>query len=328
MATTRGRSFLVALFLASFAGVAFAKDDLASLRAQFALPESRIDYADAKLTVDRLIDPTTNEAEVRRQLAHWERAVRDNIPAGATPRQTFDALIKTLYQPGPWNEGKTFTYDLDDPLGKIPRNKHLATYLATREGNCVSMPMLVVILGQRLGLPVALAIAPRHVLVKFADDEQQAWINFEATAGGFKYDSSYERETGISPLAIDNEIYLRPLSPREGLGVIASALMEHHGAREDGDALMEVADLALAANPKDPIAMIWKANAYYLQLQARYVRKYPDANDIPRALHDDFRHLSRENLAWFDKAERLGWTQPTPQQEAAYLQAIEREKRR
>ncbi|UHQ19581.1 hypothetical protein LVB87_15550 [Lysobacter sp. KIS68-7] len=325
---TRGQSLIVALFLSAFATVAFAKDTLAPLRAQFALPEARIDYADAKLTVDRLIDPTTDVPAVRRQLAHWERAVRTNIPAGATPRQSFDALIKTLYEAGPWNDGKPFAYDLDDPLGKNPRNKQLATYLATRRGNCISMPLLVVILGQRLGLPAALATAPQHVLVKFGDDAQQAWINFEATAGGFKSDSSYERETGITQLAIDNALYLRPLSPKESLGVIATSLMEHHSARKDGDTLMEVADLALSVNPRDVTAMIWKANAFFLQLQSRYVQKYPEAKDIPPALQDDFRLRSRENLAWFEKAERLGWTQPTPEQEAAYLQSIEREKRR
>lgn len=201
--------------------------DLAPLRAQFQLPDDRVDYAAAKLAVDRLIDPSTDVAAVRRQLDEWERAVRGNVPANPTARQVLDALLKTLYEPGPWNQGKPFSYDLSDPLGKNPTNKQLATYLSTRKGNCVSMPLLFVILGQRLGLPVALATAPNHVLVKFADDMQQMWLNVEATAGGFKYDSSYQRETGISEVALDNGLYLRPLLPHEGVGVIAGTLMEH-----------------------------------------------------------------------------------------------------
>ena len=74
--------------------------------------------------------------------------------------------------------------------------------------------------------------------------------------------------------------------------------------------------------------MLWKANAYYLQIQSRYVRKYPDANDIPLALRDEYFRLSRENFAWFEKAEQLGWTQQTPDQEAEYLRSIERERLR
>jgi regulator of sirC expression with transglutaminase-like and TPR domain len=311
-------------FLASAACAA----DLAPLRAQFEIPDDRVDYAAAKLVVDRLIDPATDTAAVGRELDRWERAVRSNVPADPTARQVLDALLKTLYEPGPWNHGKPFTYDLSDPLGKNRKNKQLATYLATRKGNCISMPILFAILGQRLGLPVALATAPNHVMVKFADDIQQAWLNVEATAGGFKYDSSYQRETGITEKALDNGLYLRPLTPREGVGVIASTLMEHYGARKDADALMAVADLALAANPKDSVAMIWKANAYYLQLQQRYVSKYPDLADVPVAQHADYRRLSRENLAWFAKAEDLGWTEKTPEQEANYLQSIQRERAR
>jgi regulator of sirC expression with transglutaminase-like and TPR domain len=302
--------------------------DLAPLRAQFETPDDRVDYAAAKLVVDRLIDPATDTASVGREIDRWERAVRSNVPANPTARQVLDTLLKTLYEPGPWNQGKPFAYDLTDPLGRNRKNKLLATYLATRKGNCVSMPILFVILGQRLGLPIALATAPNHVMVKFADDAQQAWLNVEATAGGFKYDSSYVRETGITEKALDNGLYLRPLTPREGVGVIASTLMEHYGARKDADALMAVADLALSANPTDSVAMIWKANAYYLQLQQRYVSKYPNPADLPVAHHEDYRRLSRENLAWFVKAEGLGWTEKTPEQEADYLQSIQREKAR
>ncbi|PZP87578.1 MAG: hypothetical protein DI592_03305 [Stenotrophomonas maltophilia] len=197
---------------------------------------------------------------------------------------------------------------MSDPLGKNPKNKQLATYLATRKGNCVSMPILFVILGQRLGLTVALATAPNHLLVKFAD--------------------GYQRETGITEASLDNGLYLRPLLPHEGIGAIASTLMEHYGAKKDADALMAVADLALAANPKDPVAMIWKANAYYIQTQQRIRSRYSNAEDLPPELHGEFHRLTRENLAWLAKAESLGWTQKTPEQEASYLQSIQRERAR
>lgn len=314
------------VFVMPLTPLAWAGADLSALRAQFEQPESRVDLADAKLVVDQLIDPATDAAAVRHELDAWTKAIQANVPAGANARGRLDTLLKTLYQPGPWNQGKPFTYDLTDPLGNNPTNKRLDTYLATRKGNCVSMPILVAILGQRLELPLTLATAPNHVLVKFADDTQQAWVNVEATAGGFKYDSSYERETDITPTAIQNELYLRPLTLHESMGVIVSTLMEHYGAQQDGDALLEVADLALAANPKDPVALVWKANAYYLQLQARYVRRYPNAADIPPAQVADYQRLSRENLVWFTKAEKLGWAQKTPEQEENYLQSIRRER--
>lgn len=324
--TSQWMTWVLVACLGAAAPSAWSRPDLTPLRAQFQLPGNEIDYAVAKLTVDQLIDPTTDAAVIHRELDYWERIVRSQVPAGAEARQVLDALLKTIYQPGPWNQGRPFTYDLSDPLGRNPRNKLLATYLDTRKGNCVSMPMLVLILGQRLDLPVALATAPNHVLVKFADDSQQTWVNIEATAGGFKFDSSYERETGISVKAIANELYLRPLAPNEGVGVMASTLMEHYAAKKNGDALLAVAELALAANAKDPVALVWKANAYYILLQERYVKRYPTAREIPPALHDDFRRLSSANLAWIARAEQLGWTETTREQEAIYLQSIQREK--
>jgi regulator of sirC expression with transglutaminase-like and TPR domain len=301
---------------------------LAHLYAHFEQAEERVDLTEAKLAVDRLIDPSIDANAVRRELERLLQTIKKRTPAGTNRRKQMRLLLSTLYEAGPWNGGRPFVYDLQDPFARNVRNKLLSTYLSTRKGNCVSMPILVVILGQRLGLPLTLTTAPAHVMAKFADDVQQAWVNVEATAGGFKYDSSYERELQITPAAIANGIYLRPLTARENVGVIASTLMEHYAQKKDADSLLLVAELALKANPKDTVAMVWKASAYYLQLQERYVRRYPNASDIPANLHADYRRLSRENLVWFAKAEELGWTQPTPAQEAEYQRWIQREKAR
>lgn len=322
----RWLSWFAGFLLAAALPAAWASGPLVTLKAQFTSPDDRVDFATAKIAVDRLIDPSTDEAAIRKELDSWERAIRAIVPQGANGRQTLDALLKTLYQPGPWNDGKPFSYDLDDPLGQRPANKGLATYLKTRKGNCVSMPILVAILGQRLGLTITLSTAPEHVMAMFADDTQQAWVYVEATGGGYKRPDSYIRDTGISQTALDNEIYLRPLHPHEAVGVIASSLMEHYARQENGDALMEIADLALAANPKDTVAMIWKANAYYFQIESHYRQKYPKASDIPPELAADFRRRSQENFAWYAKAEALGWNRKTPEQDAGYLQSIEREK--
>ncbi|ATS89999.2 transglutaminase family protein [Xanthomonas citri] len=301
--------------------------DFRALNAILKTPDEKVDFAKAKLTIDRLIDPTLDASAVLRELDQLTNAVKARTPAGLTDRARMDTLLSTLYTSGPWNGNRPFSYDLDDPFGKNRRNKLLSTYLHTRKGNCVSMPILVAIIGQRVGLTTLLATAPEHVMVKFADGTGN-WLNVEATAGGYKWDSSYERDTGIGALAIQNEIYLRPLSPRESVGVMASTLMEELAAKKRADDLMAVADMVLAVNSKDTVAMIQKANAYYLQLQERYNSKYPRPTDIPPALQADYQMRSRENLAWFAKAEAVGWTPPTAQNKASYLNSVEQEKQR
>ncbi len=288
-------------------------------------PETQIDFVQAKLTVDLLIDPKSKSSNTLRQIDAWTERVKTRLPVNASRRTKLDILISTLYTSGPWNSFQPFQYDLDDPLGKNHSTKLLATYLSTRKGNCISMPIFFIILGQKLGLPVTLATAPEHAMVKYLDDDGQ-WLNVEATGGGFKYDSSYEREFKISAKAIKNDIYLRPLSRRESVTVMMSTLMEHYGRTKQHEQRIAVADLALKVNNKDVVAMQHKGAANYLLLQEHFVRPYPDANNIPHAKRAEYRQFSSENLLWYAKAEALGWVPTTPEQEAKYLDTIRKEK--
>ncbi|GAB2505615.1 transglutaminase family protein [Arenimonas alkanexedens] len=288
--------------------------------------DGEVDLLEAKLAIDHLISPEAAPAAVRLQIDALVASVKARIPAGASNLGKINVLLSTLYEPGPWNGGRPFQYDLDDPLGRDLQNKLLSVYLTTREGNCVSMPILFAILGQRLGLPVTLATAPSHLLVKFRGDDG-AWLNVEATAGGFKYDSSYERETGISSRAIETGIYLRPLSGRESVTVMMSSLMEHYGKTGLQSQRIAAADLALKVDPRDVVAMQHKGAAYYLIFQERFVRRYPDPNQIPASQRAEFVAINQENLRWYAEAERLGWTPPSPEQEARYLESIRREKK-
>ena len=287
--------------------------------------EAQIDFAQAKIAIDLLIDPSHNSAGTLLQINAWAERVKARLAKNTRNRDKLNILISTLYKPGPWNDYRPFQYDLEDPLGKSQRTKLLATYLTTRKGNCVSMPIFFVILGQKLKLPVTLATAPQHAIVKYLDDSGQ-WLNVEATSGGFKYDSSYERELNISAKAIENGIYLRPLNRKESIAMMMSTLMEHYGRTNQQERRIAVADLALKINSNDVVAMAHKGAANYLLLQDRFMRPYPDVNKIPPRSRVEFKKLSQENLLWYAKAEALGWMPPTPAQDSKYLDTIRREK--
>lgn len=312
------------LLSCAFDALAAPGPAFADLQRQLSQPDAAVDFAAAKLTTDRLIDPTIDVDTAMRELDKLARAITSRTPAGLSPRERMDILLSTLYTAGPWNDQHPFAYDLDDPLGRDLNNKLLSTYLRTRKGNCVSMPILVAIVGQKVGLMVTLSTAPLHTLVKFADGN--AWLNVEATAGGYKWDSTYERDLDISALAIENQIYLRPLTPREAAGAIAATLMEDLAAKKRADDLMTVADMLLAVNPKDVVAIIQKANAYSLQVDQQYRNRYPRPVDIPPELQADYAMRAHANLEWFAKAEALGWTPATAQNQARYLQSVDQEK--
>jgi len=306
-------------------GVPAPDRDLQEVRELLAVPESDVDLTKSKLAIDRLIDPTTDIAGTQRQLDAMAAQVRKMFPSNASKSDTVLAMQKYLYVSGPWNGQHPFHYDLDDPYGKDIRTKLLSTYLSTRKGNCVSMPLLFIILGQKLGLDVTAAQAPEHVFVKFRDEHGQ-YYNIEATSGGFKSDESYRKDLPMTDEALANGIYLRALSHQETVLVMAETLLEFYGQHGQQERRIALANLMLSVNPKDVFAMLQEGNAYYRLMQVHFINKYPVAADIPMLERPNFLEMQRNNLLWFNRAEALGWRQPTQVQEDDYKSRIERAK--
>jgi regulator of sirC expression with transglutaminase-like and TPR domain len=300
-------------------------DSLAPLRVLLVKPESELDLLQAKLTIDHLIDPRFDIKATRREIDLLAGRIALRFPTDASDRTKLEFLVGSLAQAGPWNDFRPFSYDLNDPFGKNIRNKLLSTYFATRKGNCVSMPILLAILGQKLGLQMTLATAPEHIFVKFREEGGE-WINIEATSFGTKRNESFQKEMDISPKALANGIYLRPLNKKEAVAVMAGTLMELYGQQERPERRIEVADLLLRANPRDLGAILAKGAAYRQMMKARYMIPYPNPADIPASKHQDFLDLQAKNHAWFDRAEALGWSMPTQAQDASYRKLIQQTK--
>src|SRR3546814_13674837 len=76
-------------------------------------------------------------------------------------------------------------------------NKLLPTYLASRRGNCVSMPVLHIILAEKLGLNVHLSTAPLHMFVRYTNPQNQRDLSIEPTSGGYPTRDVWSREKQI-----------------------------------------------------------------------------------------------------------------------------------
>ena len=298
---------------------------LRTIQALLATPEAELDLAKAKLAIDHLIDPQINISRTLMQLDAMAAQVKTQLPPGANRRAKLVTLMSYLYQADPASGQPPFSYDLDDPFGKNIKNKLLTTYLSTRKGNCVSMPVLFVILAQKIGLDATLSTAPEHVLAKFPDDDGQM-VNVENTSVGTKSDSSYARDMDITQKALSNGIYLRRLNKRESVVVMTGTLMEFYGQQREQKRRMAVADLALRADPKYVEAMLQKGSAYFRLMEEQYLDKYPSLAQVPPEQHQAVEMLDRNGALWFNKAEGLGWRRPDQGQDARYQQSIQRAK--
>lgn len=295
---------------------------LPAIRQMLQLPEAEIDLATAKLSIDQLIEPTIDVVGAGAQLDAIAQRVRLRLPANPSSREKVDGLRAELYDAGPWNENQPFRYDLEDPFGHSIRNKLLPTYLATRRGNCVSMPLLFIALGQKVGIDVTASTAPDHVFVKYRD-ETGALFNLEATSGaGFTSDAWIQHEMPMTAEALSNGIYLQRLTKKETLVVMLGTLMEFYGQQGRQDEQIALARLALENYPKDVTAMLQIHAAFGRMIQREFQSKYRSPRDIPATERARFRELDGNSQLWRQKAEALGWREPDEATEDRYRETV------
>jgi regulator of sirC expression with transglutaminase-like and TPR domain len=298
---------IVACLLALAPPAAANGDMRQAVQDLFARHQAETDLARIKFEIDHLIDPSI---DVEAQLAIIDEmvaTVKGMLPPNADSWQKVETIRRYIYESGPWNDGRPFSYDFDDPFGQDIRNKLMADYLVDRRGNCVTMPLLFIIIGQRLELDVWPALAPLHVLVKFTDDQGTIYT-LEATSGaGVARDSHYGRLGPITKQALVNGVYLKPLNHQETLAVMATTLLEDLLAKERYEEAIEIADMLLEQHPRYAYVLGKKGSAYFNLIRTEFVEQYPTMAAVPLHLRARYQHLGAMNAASFQKAEAMGW---------------------
>lgn len=291
--------------------------------AQFANPpDGRVDYAQVQTAIERAINPAFNVVAFNAELDRWASLVRARVPQGASPTQVMTALGEVIYTSGPWNDHHPFSYDLADPLGTKPQTKLISSYLRTRKGNCVSMPTLLVILGQKLGLDMTLSEAPQHEFARLRDTNGR-WINIEATDPASPPDEKYIAELQIPALAIQSGIYMRTTTPRETVALMISPLESTYAHTRSPAYLLGLSELALQLDPKSIDGLLFEADAYFLELGHRYLMRHLRPEVLPPAQKADFNALYGANMRLMNQVEAMGWSPPTQAQDQKYLKRVQ-----
>lgn len=290
-------------------------------------PENGMELARIKLTIDKMIDPTVSVEAGLKQIDSMTTQIRAMLRGFPSNNEKLQALRAFIYEKGSWNNHQPYGYDFEDPLGSNIRNKLLPQYISSKKGNCVTMPLLFVVLGQRLGLDVTISTAPLHLFVKYTDPETGTAYNLETTSGAMPARDIWIRKGNpMTDEAIANGLYMQKLSRRETAAVMATLLIEYFAHKHEYEKVIAISDVVLAHYPKEIASMLWKGSAYG-QLSVKYFeRRYPRPNLIPPEERDYFRYLGEQNRFWFAKAEALGWREPDRDNDTKYLQTINRAK--
>ena len=129
------------------------------------------------------------------------------------------ALSEYFFRPYSGNGHKPFTYDFADTGGKDDFTKQFVTkVMRTHTGQCRSLPMYYKVLAEALGAEAYTAYAPVHVFIRYRNEDKmypEEWVNVELTTHQITPEFFYKEHFEISDKAIENKIYLTPLTDRE-----------------------------------------------------------------------------------------------------------------
>lgn len=287
-----------------------AQSPASLVRAVLIAPDRAASYENAKLALDRIIDPEFDAAAATAGIDQLAEAA-EGTAHGGNDIAKLQAVRQVIYESGPWNGKRPFTYDQADPFGTNLRNKLLATYLDTRRGNCVSMPILHLVVAERLGLNVSLSTAPLHVFVRYTNPTNRRSIAIEATSGGYPArEVWYHEKMGVTDAQVRSGIYLGVLTKRESIAVMASTVTEWLMSQGRFAEAIVVADVLLEYYPKDIHALLSRGTAYGALLQREFTDRYATPAAIPANLRPRYQMLAAQNATAFHQAEAWGWTPP------------------
>ena len=155
-----------------------------------------------------------------------------------------------------------YSYDFDDFNGRSDWSKMFVTKLLnSHTGNCHSLPFLYKIIGEEMGVPVHLSLAPNHIYIK-QHSKGGGWYNTELTNATFPIDAWLMASGYIHLDAIRSGIYMDTLSNRNSLAVCLVDLAKGYERKIgvlDGEFILRCCDTALAYFPNYINALLLKA---------------------------------------------------------------------
>jgi tetratricopeptide (TPR) repeat protein len=128
-----------------------------------------------------------------------------------------------------------------------PNDLFLHSVLDRKRGYCLSLSILYLSLGERLGLPLYGVVVPRHFFVRY--DDGRVRFNIETTSkGGFADDEHYIKEFKV-PEGDGDSVYMKNLNKIQTLGCLFNNLGNSYKDIGDTKSALETLEKAVEINP-------------------------------------------------------------------------------
>lgn len=129
-----------------------------------------------------------------------------------------------------------------------PNDLFLHSVIDNRRGYCLSLSILYLALGERLGLPLYGVVVPGHFFVRY--DAGKVRLNIETTSGGnFADDEHYIKQFRVPQDHQERGIYLQNLNKLQTLGCLFNNFGNVYNEAGNIEAAQRAMELAVEINP-------------------------------------------------------------------------------
>jgi regulator of sirC expression with transglutaminase-like and TPR domain len=267
------------------------------------------DFVDLKIAIDKFVDPTIDERALLKRFNDYLAPLPLMMQGAANDHQRLKTLRHFLFDAGQWNEYRVLRYDFSDPFGHDSRHRFLSYTLNEKLGNCSTMASTMFLIGRKMGLKMTLSILPRHVFIKFTDEQNRTW-NIEATSGGgYTRDNYYREQFQFSEKAVESGAYMSTLTDEQALALMAQFIPDSLMAQGKPEEAIAAYSVILQHFPTNPYAWLGRGSSYGMVLRRDFLSKYESVSQMSPEQKQTVLDLSNMNKDDFDQAEALGWNE-------------------
>jgi regulator of sirC expression with transglutaminase-like and TPR domain len=269
-------------------GAGGSQEPLEPFRALMAQTDARIELARACLMIARDAYPALDVAHYLGEIERFAMRLRTQLAAGGGAEEKLIALNDFFFGELGFAGNVDAYYD--------PRNSYLNEVIDRRTGIPISLSILYIELGRRIGLPLEGVSFPGHFLVRLR--LRGGMLVLDAFAGGAPQSEDELRERlarvvpqaatgGIPVEALPLEQFLEPASHRQILARMLRNLKTIYRDADEPAQLLAVLNRILVVTP-DASAELRDRGLVYQRLEcwqpaladlAAYVEREPDAAD-------------------------------------------------
>lgn len=175
-------------------------------------PEKEIKIITAALILSKEIYPSIKFNDYIRTIDDISKKADSYANGSSNPRIRISAINKALF----YDFG--FSYDKNDYMGLLQQNHFLSSVLKRKKGVCTSMPLVYLVIAEKLNYPVYAVNAPDHTFLRYHVNDHE-YINIEVTSGGLEIpDLFYIDDFMIPKNTYKNGVYLKTLTKMEYIG--------------------------------------------------------------------------------------------------------------